>query len=150
MFDYDKEHSFFHVLIYIPPSLQECSGLDLCEGINLDDAPLNFNASNDIIGCSSLDQTKCYQYEDSYKEDNNIGLSSLFLPALSGGNVVPSMSLSMSNITGESTTDYQDCGISPGFLIGDSPWDSNVEVSYNPKLRDEAKKRYTQKKSKRM
>lgn len=145
-----KNTVFFHVLINIPSSMQECSGLDLCEGINLDEAPLNFNASNDIIGCSSLDQTKCYQYEDSYKEDNNIGLSSLFLPALSGGNVVPSMSLSMSNITGESTTDYQDCGISPGFLIGDSPWDSNVEVSYNPKLRDEAKKRYTQKKSKRM
>lgn len=46
---------------------QECSGLDLCEEINLDDAPLNFNASNDIIGWSSPDHTKCYQYEDSSK-----------------------------------------------------------------------------------
>nr|UOF76513.1 CONSTANS-like protein [Olimarabidopsis pumila] len=148
-----KDHSsIFFKESNLPKVIEEeCSDLDLCEGINLDDAPLNFNASNDIIGCSSFDETKCYQYEDSYKEDNNIGLSSLFLPALSCGNVVPSMSLSMSNITGEnSATDYQDCGISTGFLIGDSPWESNVEVSYNPKSRDEAKKRYKQKKSKRM
>ncbi|KAL1220615.1 putative zinc finger protein CONSTANS-LIKE 11 [Cardamine amara subsp. amara] len=128
-----------------------CSGLDLCEEINLEDAPLHFNASNDIIGCSSPNHTKCYQYEDSSKEENkNISLPSLLLPALNG-NVVPSLSLSMSNITGESSVnDYQDCGISPGFLIGDSPWESNVEVSFNPKSRDEAKKRYNQKKSKRM
>ncbi|CAH8276582.1 unnamed protein product [Arabidopsis lyrata] len=143
--------SFFSMESNLPKVIEEeCSGLDLCEGINLDDAPLNFNASNDIIGCSSLDNTKCYQYEESFKEENNIGIPSLLLPALSG-NVVPSMSISMSNITGEnSATDYQDCGISPGFLIGDSPWESNVEVSFNPKSRDEAKKRYKQKKSKRM
>ncbi|EOA17804.1 hypothetical protein CARUB_v10006202mg [Capsella rubella] len=149
-----KENSILFMESNLPKVIEEeCSGLDLCEGINLDDAPLNFNASNYIIGCPSPDQTKCYKYEgSSYKEDNNnIDLSSLFLPALSGGNVVPSMSLSMSNITRESsTTDYQDCGISPGFLIGDSPWESSAEVSYNPKSRDEAKKRYKQKKSKRM
>ncbi|CAL9225466.1 unnamed protein product [Arabidopsis halleri] len=131
--------SFFSMESNLPKVIEEeCSGLDLCEGINLDDAPLNFNASNDIIGCSSLDHIKGYQYEDSFKEENDIGLPSLLLPALSG-NVVPS-----------SATDYQDCGISPGFLIGDSPWESNVEVSFNPKSRDEAKKRYKQKKSKRM
>ncbi|XP_010449953.1 PREDICTED: putative zinc finger protein CONSTANS-LIKE 11 [Camelina sativa] len=148
-----KDHSsIFFMDSKLPKVIEEeSSGLDLCDGINLDDAPLNFNASNDIIGCSSPDQTKGYKYEGSFKEDNNTGLSPLFLPALSGGNVVPSMSLSMTNITGESSpTDYQDCGISPGFLIGDSPWESNVEVTYNPKSRDEAKKRYKQKKSRRM
>ncbi|KFK23130.1 hypothetical protein AALP_AAs61551U000400 [Arabis alpina] len=148
-----KDHSSFALMESNLPNVivKECSGLNLCEEINLDDAPLNFNASDDIIGISSSDHTKCYQSnEESLEVEKNIGLPSLLLPALSG-NVVPSLSVSMSNITGESgANDYQDCGISPGFLIGDSPWESSLEVSFNPKLRDEAKKRYTQKKSKRM
>ncbi|XP_024004815.1 putative zinc finger protein CONSTANS-LIKE 11 [Eutrema salsugineum] len=146
-----KDHSSFFSKEYNLPNMieEECSGLDLCEGIDLDDLPLNFNASDDIMGCSSLEHTKSYQYdEDSFEEEKSIDLSSLLRPALSE-NVVPSLSLPMSNITGESSaTDYQDCGISSGFLIGNSPWESNIEVS--PKSRDEAKKRYKQKKSKRM
>lgn len=56
--------------------------------------------------------------------NGSIGLP--FLPAP----IHSSMSLSLSNITGESsaTTDYQDCGLSPVFLNGE-PWDLNLEKS---------------------
>ncbi|GAB4859472.1 hypothetical protein Ancab_010939 [Ancistrocladus abbreviatus] len=60
-----------------------------------------------------------------------------------------SISLSLSNITGESSaTDYQDCGLSPAFLAGESPWDSTLEVSC-PQARDKAKMRYNEKKKTR-
>lgn len=73
---------------------------------------------------------------------SSIGLP--FLPAP----IHSSMSLSLSNITGESsaTTDYQDCGLSPVFLNGES-WDLNLEKS--PQKRHEAKMRYNEKKKSR-
>ncbi|PKI75166.1 hypothetical protein CRG98_004501 [Punica granatum] len=41
-----------------------------------------------------------------------------------------SKSLSLSNITGESSaSDYQDCGLSPMLLSVESPWDPNLEGS---------------------
>lgn len=62
----------------------------------------------------------------------------------------PSGQLSVSNLTGESNVgDYQDCGVSPLFLSSDSPWDSSLESSC-PEARDKAKKRYHEKKTKRM
>ncbi|XP_059318133.1 zinc finger protein CONSTANS-LIKE 12-like isoform X1 [Lycium ferocissimum] len=69
--------------------------------------------------------------------NGSIGLP--FLPAP----IHPSMSLSLSNITGESsaTTDYQDCGLSPGL------WDINIENC--PQKRHEAKMRYNEKKKTR-
>ncbi|KAK4486850.1 hypothetical protein RD792_006158 [Penstemon davidsonii] len=65
-------------------------------------------------------------------------------------NPIPlNISLSLSNITGESSAaNYQDCGLSP-FLNGDSPWDSNFEASC-PQARDKAKMRYNEKKKTRM
>lgn len=33
--------------------LEECEEEDICEGLNLDNAPLNFDVGDDIIGCSS-------------------------------------------------------------------------------------------------
>ncbi|KAI3718439.1 hypothetical protein L6452_19310 [Arctium lappa] len=58
------------------------------------------------------------------------------------------MSLSLSNITGESSAaDYQDCGLSPMFFTGESPWESNFESS--PQARDKAKMRYNEKKKTR-
>ena len=65
------------------------------------------------------------------------------------GQVHSSMSLSLSNITGESsaTTDYQDCGLSPVFLTSESPWESNFEAT--PRARDKAKMRYNEKKKTR-
>ncbi|KAK9284884.1 hypothetical protein L1049_024065 [Liquidambar formosana] len=72
---------------------------------------------------------------------------SLSFPA---GQVHSSISLSLSNITGESSAaDYQDCGLSPLFLSGESPWDSNLEASC-PHARDKAKMRYKEKKKTRM
>ncbi|KAK4354086.1 hypothetical protein RND71_026280 [Anisodus tanguticus] len=66
--------------------------------------------------------------------DGSIGLP--FLPAP----IHPSMSLSLSNITGESsvTTDYQDCGLA---------WDISLENC--PQKRHEAKMRYNEKKKTR-
>ncbi|XP_059664571.1 zinc finger protein CONSTANS-LIKE 12-like [Cornus florida] len=61
-----------------------------------------------------------------------------------------SVSLSLSNITGESTAaDYQDCGLSPVFLTGESPWEPNLEAS-SPQARDRAKMRYNEKKKTRI
>ncbi|XP_031404588.1 putative zinc finger protein CONSTANS-LIKE 11 isoform X2 [Punica granatum] len=61
-----------------------------------------------------------------------------------------SKSLSLSNITGESSaSDYQDCGLSPMLLSVESPWDPNLEGS-SPQARDKAKMRYNEKKKTRM
>ncbi|CAL0328965.1 unnamed protein product [Lupinus luteus] len=61
-----------------------------------------------------------------------------------------SMSLSLPNITGESsTTDFQDCGLPPGFMAGEPPpWASILEAS-NPQARERAKLRYFEKKKTR-
>ncbi|WMV30792.1 hypothetical protein MTR67_024177 [Solanum verrucosum] len=64
-----------------------------------------------------------------------------FLPAP----IHPSMSLSLSNITGESCAE-QDCGLSPGFL-NEAPWDLSLENC--PQKRHEAKMRYNEKKKTR-
>jgi len=67
----------------------------------------------------------------------------------STGQVHPSMSLSLSNIIGESSAvDYQDCGLSPIFLTGESPWESHLDAS-SPHARDKAKMRYNEKKKTR-
>lgn len=69
--------------------------------------------------------------------------------AFPSGQVHSSMSLSLSNITGESSAaDYQDCGLSPVFLTVESPWESNLEASC-PQARDKAKMRYNEKKKSR-
>ncbi|KAJ9170110.1 hypothetical protein P3X46_018242 [Hevea brasiliensis] len=65
------------------------------------------------------------------------------------GQVHSSISLSLSNITGESSAaDYQDCGLSPVFLASESPWELNLETSC-PQARDKAKMRYNEKKKTR-
>lgn len=69
--------------------------------------------------------------------------------AFPSGQVHSSMSLSLSNITGESSAaDYQDCGLSPVFLTAESPWESNLEAT-SPQARDKAKMRYNEKKKSR-
>ncbi|KAF5177729.1 Zinc finger protein constans-like [Thalictrum thalictroides] len=65
------------------------------------------------------------------------------------GQVNSSMSVSLSNLSCESSAaDYQDCGVSPVFLQGESPWDANMETS-SPQARDKAKMRYKEKKKNR-
>nr|XP_027060892.1 putative zinc finger protein CONSTANS-LIKE 11 [Coffea arabica] len=102
--------------------------------------------SSRIVGSASLMQTmnaspNCMLMNPSC--NRNIGLG---FPT---GQVPSSISLSLSNITGESSAaDYQDCGLSPAFLTGESPWDSGLETSC-PQARDKAKMRYNEKKKTR-
>ncbi|KAD6795697.1 hypothetical protein R6Q59_031748 [Mikania micrantha] len=67
------------------------------------------------------------------------------------GQIHSNMSLSLSNITGESSAaaDFQDCGLSPMFLTAtvESPWEPNFDSS--PQARDKAKMRYKEKKKTR-
>lgn len=191
---------------------------DLCEGLNLDNAPLNFDVGDDIIGCSSQEhiesdhtvpncllidknntsvtasnftmdnalevsftffvclliyskyyfrkfirdvllqasspgQQDCTSYHQSIPLQMNINSTGLPLPPPASpvlfGQIHPTMSLTISNITGESSAaDYQDCGMSPGFIMRDSPWESNLEVRC-PQARNQAKLRYKEKKLKR-
>lgn len=68
------------------------------------------------------------------------------------GQVHSSISLSLSNITGESSAaDYQDCGLSPAFLT-ETSWDPSMEVigpQAKDRNRDKAKMRYNEKKKTR-
>ncbi|VVA98811.1 unnamed protein product [Arabis nemorensis] len=150
---------------------------DLCEGLNLDDAPLNFDVGDDIIGCSSqehidsdhmvppksllIDKNNTSVTASNFTIDNALESSPLQMNINNGlplplpaspvlfGQIHPTMSLTISNITGESSAaDYQDCGMSPGFIMSDSPWESNLEVSC-PQARNQAKLRYKEKKLKR-
>ncbi|CAN6918899.1 unnamed protein product [Brassica oleracea] len=155
---------------------------DLCEGLNLDNAPLNFDVGDDIICCSpqehiesdqtlpngllaykniisvtdsncttdnpleatSTGQQECKSYHQSgpLQMNINIGLPLPTSPILFG-QINP-------NIKGHESTavDYQDCGMSTGFIMSDSPWESNLEVG-SPQTRNEAKLRYKEKKLKR-
>ncbi|XP_051134854.1 putative zinc finger protein CONSTANS-LIKE 11 isoform X2 [Andrographis paniculata] len=62
----------------------------------------------------------------------------------------PASSIALSNPTRESSAaEYQDCGISPLFMTGDSLWDSNFDPR-SPQARDKAKMRYNEKKKTRM
>ncbi|KAJ7948184.1 CONSTANS-like zinc finger protein [Quillaja saponaria] len=195
----------------LPKVLQGCSNLkdlgihegdDLCEGLNIDDVPLNFDRDDEVFGCSQ-DRSKfqchdkgldCLLMEKNMSVtgsngpvENVLEASSVvqdciaFQPARIGGSasmmqavtsnancmlmnstcsrninlgfspgqVHSSMSLSLSNITEESrTADYQDCGLSPVFLTGESPWEPNLEASC-PQARDKAKMRYNEKKKTR-
>ncbi|XP_073059596.1 putative zinc finger protein CONSTANS-LIKE 11 [Primulina eburnea] len=80
---------------------------------------------------------------------NCMFMDSNICPGFASGQVPSSMSLSLSNITGESSAaDYQDCGLSTLFLTRESPWDSNFEPSC-PQARDKAKMRYNEKKKTR-
>ncbi|OAY67506.1 Zinc finger protein CONSTANS-LIKE 12 [Ananas comosus] len=80
----------------------------------------------------------------SMSSNRNINLS------FPHGNVYPNISLSISNLTGESSVaDYQDCEASPIFLAGESLCDSNMETG-QPQARNEAKMRYNEKKKNRL
>ncbi|KAF5189755.1 Zinc finger protein constans-like, partial [Thalictrum thalictroides] len=126
-----------------PPILKEleiCGGNDFCEEQN-DLLPLQSSCvaglSNVVQGVNSalsrvLPNPSC---------NMNLGFPI--------GQVNSSMSVSLSNLSCESSAaDYQDCGVSPLFLQGESPWDANMETS-SPQARDKAKMRYKEKKKNR-
>ncbi|CAL9179203.1 unnamed protein product [Musa hybrid cultivar] len=68
-------------------------------------------------------------------------------PILHIGNICTTFSLSLSNLTGESSADdHEDCGVSPMFLTGESTWDSNPEPGHRHlQERNEAKMTYNEK-----
>lgn len=71
-------------------------------------------------------------------------------PGYPQAQVHSSISLSLSNIIGgNSALDYQDCGLSPAFLTGETRWEPNLEATC-PQARDKAKMRYHEKKKTRM
>ncbi|KAG8386995.1 hypothetical protein BUALT_Bualt03G0206500 [Buddleja alternifolia] len=95
-----------------------------------------------VVGSSILMQTMNAS-ANCMLMNSSIGLG------FASGQLPSSMSLSLSNNTGESSAaNYQDCGLSPLFM-SDSPWDSNFEASC-PLARDKAKMRYKEKKKTRM
>ncbi|CAK7355401.1 unnamed protein product [Dovyalis caffra] len=105
--------------------------------------------SSCVSGSASAIQTisgnaNCSIFTDpSCSRNFNLGI-----PALTG-QVHSSMSLSLSNIIGESSAaDYQDCGLSSLFMNGESPWESHLDGN-SPQARDKAKMRYKEKKKTR-
>ncbi|EOA33104.1 hypothetical protein CARUB_v10016442mg [Capsella rubella] len=155
---------------------------DLCEELNLDNAPLNFDVGDDIIRFSSEEpdhmvpkclfsdkdntsvtasnftidkalettspgQQDCTNYLSGpfQMNINTIGLPLPPSPVLFG-QIHPTMSPTISNITGESSAaDYR---MSPGFIMSEAPWESNLELPC-PQARNQAKLRYKEKRLKR-
>uniref|UniRef100_A0A2C9UQA5 CCT domain-containing protein n=1 Tax=Manihot esculenta TaxID=3983 RepID=A0A2C9UQA5_MANES len=142
-------------------------GEDLCQGLNMDDVALNFENGDDIFGCPQVQprnqqgdigkdcilmekslsamygSTSCLSMNPSSNRSINLGFPT------TTGQIHPSISLSLSNITGESSAaDYQDCGLSPVFLAKESPRELNLETSC-PQAREKAKMRYKEKKKTR-
>ncbi|KAK8469602.1 hypothetical protein PHAVU_005G113300 [Phaseolus vulgaris] len=191
-----KEEAFFLPRDSNQPKPQECTDLGtrdgngICEGLNVDSAPINFESADEIFGCSQA--ATRYPLEDGGMDcllmDKNISVtesSSLIESALESsgaggsvsvmqvmnsntncalmnpsstrnislgfpqGQVHSSIPLQLGNIVGEnSSTEYQDGGISPMFLPGEFPWESNLEGTC-PQARDKAKMRYNEKKKTR-
>ncbi|KAK8568454.1 hypothetical protein V6N12_007005 [Hibiscus sabdariffa] len=144
--------------------LRDCKvpdGDGLCEGLNTSDVQLSFETDDEIFGCSQ-GQTR-YQFEKigtdclimdktlSVTESNGPIGNILEASPLGQKECLPStVALPLSNFTGKnSPADYKDSGLSPAFLTGDSPWESNSEASC-PQARDKAKKRYNEKKKTRV
>uniref|UniRef100_A0A199UA02 B box-type domain-containing protein n=1 Tax=Manihot esculenta TaxID=3983 RepID=A0A199UA02_MANES len=138
-------------------------GEDLCEG-NMDDVALNFENGDDIFEClqdcitfhspqvtystsmihAMYGSTSCLYMNSSCNRRIKLGFPT------ASGQIHSSISLSLSNITGESSAaDYQDCGLSPVFLASESPWKLNLETSC-PQAKDKAKMRYKEKKKTRI
>ncbi|XP_060209565.1 zinc finger protein CONSTANS-LIKE 12-like [Lycium barbarum] len=124
---------------HVETALEASSGQHECIG---------FQSSQEAGGASSEKLLQTVSATANFMLMNpscnrNIGLT--FPPA-----PVHSRSLSLSNITGESSagTDYQDCGLSPLFLTDESPWGWPSKTS-SLRARNEAKMRYNEKKKTR-
>ncbi|KAL0693372.1 hypothetical protein Bca4012_060552 [Brassica carinata] len=151
----------------------------LCEGLNLDKAPLTFDVGDDIIRWSPPEHRESDQAlpngllvyknyisvtDSNFTTDNPLEVTSpgeqdctsyhqsgsLLMNIKIGLSLPTSLTFFVqihSNITGHESTaaDYQDCGMSAGFIMSNSPWESNIEVG-SPHARNEAKLRYKEKK----
>ncbi|KAE8670103.1 zinc finger protein CONSTANS-LIKE 12-like isoform X3 [Hibiscus syriacus] len=153
--------------------LKDCKvpvGDDLFEGLNINDFQLTFATADEIWDCSvgqsgyqfESAETDCILMENTLsitKSDGHIEYTIEFMVDMPfcasyqasssgypGGRIPSTMARSLSNVAGENKpVDYQDCGLSPFFLNGESPWESNLEVSC-PQSRQKAKMRYNEKK----
>ncbi|XP_033142818.1 zinc finger protein CONSTANS-LIKE 12 isoform X2 [Brassica rapa] len=139
---------------------------DLCEGLNLDNAPLNFDVGDDIICCSPQEHIESDQTlpngplaykniisvtDSNFTTDNPLEATSTgHQDCKSYHQSGPLFGQINPNIKGHESTavEYQDCGMSTGLIMSDSPWESNLEVG-SPQTRNEAKLRYKEKKLKR-
>ncbi|KAH6795984.1 hypothetical protein C2S51_036970 [Perilla frutescens var. frutescens] len=142
---------------------------DICS-VDIDGMPLSFESSYEMFG--NLQNQSRYQCDDGgltallMENNNSVGGATNLMQAMSSSAscmlMNPSIGLGFANgqaplsmplmtsITGESSvSEYQDCGLSPLFLTGDSRWDSNFEAMSSPQARDKAKMRYNEKKKTR-
>lgn len=107
---------------------------------------MGFQSSQDGLSMNMIQNgnSNCMLMNPSCNGNINIGFPT--------GQVHSSISLSLSNITGESTAaDYQDCGLSPAFLT-ETSWDPSMEAigpQAKDRNRDKAKMRYNEKKKTR-
>ncbi|XP_075480858.1 putative zinc finger protein CONSTANS-LIKE 11 isoform X2 [Primulina tabacum] len=141
----------------LPPNFMSSQVWDQkCASSNGDQTPF-FSQATTLQKASSSVQQDCLCFTHSStnlipamnSSSNGMFMDSNICPGFASGQVPSSMSLSLSNITGESSAaDYQDCGLSTLFLTRESPWDSNFEPS-RPQARDKAKMRYNDKKKTR-
>lgn len=130
---------------------------DICEGLNLGDASLNLETEEELFGCSQgtmkchfgAGELECFLMGKNLSTESNGPVENTVENPVE---VHSTISLSLSNITGESSgTDYQDCGLSPGFL-GETSWDPSMEAivpQVKDRNRDKAKMRYNEKKKTR-
>ncbi|XP_022140647.1 putative zinc finger protein CONSTANS-LIKE 11 isoform X2 [Momordica charantia] len=155
---------------------------DICEGLNIGNVPLNLEGGEELFACpqgtesngpveNAIEESSPGQQDYMGFHSSQVGLSMntiqngnsncmLMNPSCNGnlnigfptGQVHSSISLSLSNITGESSAaDYQDCGLSPAFLT-ETSWDPSMEVigpQAKDRNRDKAKMRYNEKKKTR-
>ncbi|XP_010488215.1 PREDICTED: zinc finger protein CONSTANS-LIKE 12-like isoform X2 [Camelina sativa] len=126
---------------------------DLCEELNLDNAPLNFDVGDDIIGCSSEEHIEpdhtvpnCLLID---KDNTSLTASNFTTIDKALETTSPGQQDYTSYQSGEtSAADYQDCGMNPGFIMSEAPWESNLELRC-PQARNQAKLRYKEKRLKR-
>ncbi|XP_038900762.1 zinc finger protein CONSTANS-LIKE 12 isoform X2 [Benincasa hispida] len=107
---------------------------------------MGFQSSEDGLSMNMIQNgnSNCMLMNPSCNGNINVGFPT--------GQVHSSMSLSLSNVTGEgSAADYQDCGLSPAFLT-EASWDPSMETigpQAKDRNRDKAKMRYNEKKKTR-
>ncbi|KAJ6366437.1 hypothetical protein OIU77_002924 [Salix suchowensis] len=120
---------------------------DLCDGLNLDDIPLDFENSDEIFSCSGT-QNK-YQFGDAGK-DCMLMQKNLSVTGSNGPieNAIEHYATTCVSGSASAMQIMSDCGLSPLFLSGESPWESHLDAS-SPQARDKAKMRYNEKKKTR-
>ncbi|CAL9121103.1 unnamed protein product, partial [Musa acuminata var. zebrina] len=116
-------------------------------------AGFHFQDGTEALGCPENNTTSPFHDtgSDDFITDKNLSVNGNSNrsdnPILHTGNICPIISLSLSNLTGESSADdHEDCGVSPMFLTGESTWDSNPEPGHlHLQERNEAKMTYNEK-----